>query len=1102
MNSYKKIEHKVHLFVQKYYTNELIKGVIFFLSIGALYFFFTIFIEYFLWLKPEVRVFLFWVLILIEFLLLTRFILFPIFKLIGLKKGISYEESSKIIGNHFPEVGDKLLNVLQLKNENSQTDLLLASIEQKSKELSPIPFTKAINFSTNVKHLRYAFVPVLIYVFILFLGKSNEISDSLKRVVDYKTAYLPPAPFGFFIDAEKLTVIQGKSITINVVTRGKILPESSKIFYNNQQYFLQNTGSGKFSYTFTDVNFPIDFYISSNGISSKNYKIHVIKTPTIQQLEMVLEYPNYIKKRKETISNTGNLTVPLGTRVTWKINTHQTDSVAFNEENTKKYFIKNTNDNFSFSKRILKQTEYQISTSNTKLKDYESLNYSISVVKDENPLISVRSNIDSVSRGNAQFFGQISDDYGFKKLQLVYYDEEHPDHQLKFDLPISKSTIQTFYYQFPDGLNLKKGVNYELFFQVFDNDGVNGSKKAISKKFNYRKKTNEEIDQELLNEQKNYIYNLEKSLQKQQRSKLELEKIQEDLQRKKNVNWNDKKKIQNFIKRQEQYKQMMENQTKKIQENFLEKKEESESLQEKKENLQKRIEELKKLKKQQKLLDELQEMAKKLNKENLLKKAKELSEQSKQQERSLERILELTKRFYVEQKATQLSNKLDKLSKTQSELEKKQTSEKEQKEIKKEFDAIQKELNELQKDNQKLKEPMEIPKLDNLQKETKQELNKAEQNLNQQKSSDAKKNQKKASKKMKEMSMKMQQSMDSMNSGMKEENMEAMRQILENLVVFSFKQETLMDGFSNSNANHPNFGKNLRKQHQLKKYFEHIDDSLYVLSLRVPQISTKIQDQLSSAHYNLDQSLANFAETRFSGGISNQRYVMTAANSLADMLSNVLDNMKNAPKSMSGKGKGGKSFSLPDIIQKQKGLQKKMENGMQKKGEKGKSKDGKSGKPNQKGKEGKQQKGGEGSEGLDGELYQIYKEQSLLRQELQNAIKQGKGNSGATKRVLKSMEQLENEILEKGFTQGIIQRMRNLNYQLLKLDKATFKQGEDKKRKSNTNITTYEQQKIQELQLKKLFYNQTEILNRQSLPLQQNYKKKVQEYFSTTKKKN
>jgi len=28
-----------------------------------------------------------------------------------------------------------------------------------------------------------------------------------------------------------------------------------------------------------------------------------------------------------------------------------------------------------------------------------------------------------------------------------------------------------------------------------------------------------------------------------------------------------------------------------------------------------------------------------------------------------------------------------------------------------------------------------------------------------------------------------------------------------------------------------------------------------------------------------------------------------------------------------------------------------------------------------------------------------------------------------------------------------------------------------------------------------LFYNQTEILNRQSLPLQQNYKKKVQEYF-------
>ena len=1102
MNSYQKIEKKIHSFVRKYYLNKLIKGAILFLSIGILYLFATIFVEYFLWLKPKARTLLFWVLILIEFLLLIQFIIIPIFKLLGFRKGISLEESSKIIGNHFPEVGDKLLNILQLKKGSSNSDLLLASIEQKSRDLKPIPFTNAINFKSNLSYLKYALIPLFIYLFTIFSGFSPELTKSLQRVVNYKTAYTPPAPFSFFISTKNLSVIQGKSITVQVKTAGKVTPNEAKVVYNKQQYYLQNIGNGNFSYTFTEVTSPIDFYIESNGITSQNYKINVIKTPTIQQMNMVLDYPNYIGKRDEKILNRGNIIVPQGTRVTWQINTFQTDSVSFYNKESKEFFSKDSKNHFSYEKRILNAIDYKIATSNQNLQDYESLNYTIDIIKDEQPTISVTSNIDSVSRGNAQFFGQISDDYGFRKLQLVYYDENQPEQQQTFNLPISKSAIQTFFYQFPDGLNLKKGIDYELFFQVFDNDAVNGSKKAISKKFNYRKKTDDEIDQELLNEQKNHINNLENSLQKQQKSKQELERIKENLQSKKNVNWNDKKKIQNFIKRQEQYKQMMQNQTKKLQENFSEKKEETESLQDKKENLQKRIEELKKLKKQQKLLDELQEMAKKLNKENLIKKAKELSEQNKQQERSLERILELTKRFYVEQKTTQLANKLDKLAKKQADLEKKNSTEKEQNEVNKEFDKIQEELKELQKDNQKLKEPMEIPKMDNLQKETKNELNKAKTNLKEQKGSNAKKNQKKASKKMQEMSMQMQQSMSSMNSQMKEENMEAIRQILKNIVTFSFRQENLMNGFSQSHSNHPNFGKNIRKQNQLKKYFEHIDDSLYVLSLRVPQISTKIQDELSSAHYNLDQSLENFAETRFSTGISNQRYVMTAANSIADLLSNVLDNMKNSSKSMSGKGKGGKSFSLPDIIQKQQGLQKKMQDGMKKQGEKGKKKSGKDGKSNKQGKDGKEQNGGQGNEGLDGELYQIYKEQSQLRQELQNVIKEGKGNTNAAKRVLKSMEQLENEILEKGFTQGVINRMRNLNYQLLKLDKATFKQGQENKRKSNTNLNEQEQRKIKELQLKKLFYNQTEILNRQSLPLQQNYKKKVQEYFSTTKKKN
>lgn len=1098
MDIFNRIEQKLQLFSKKYYTNKLIKGSIIFISLGFIYLFFTLFIEHFLWLKPNARTLLFWLFIIVELFLFFKFICFPIFKIIGLQKGISFEEASKIIGNHFPEVQDKLLNLLQLKQNANPSDLLLASIEQKSKEIQPIYFNKAINFTGNIKYLKYILIPVFIWSLFFLTGTTKQLSESFNRVVNHSTAYEAPAPFYFNLTSKDLKVIKGKDITVYIQTTGKTVPQEAKIHFNNQQYFLRNEGNGLFSYTFIEVQEPINFYASANGIESTEFKIAIINTPSIQNISLNLKYPRYTQKKDEVIKNTGNLNVPQGTIVEWLVKTSETDSVSLILNKKRFNFNQKKLNHFLFKKQIKKTVNYQITTTNKNLKDYEQLQFTIDVSKDEYPTINVNSNIDSISRGDAQFVGRISDDYGFKKLELVYYnkDDNKNTHQKLID--INKNSIQNFYFEFPKGLNLKKGINYEMYFQVFDNDAVNGNKKAISQKFSYRQKTVNEINKELLQEQQNYIKNLENSLSKQEQHKKELEKIQFDLQNKKNINWNDQKKIKNLIKRQDQYKKMMQRQTDNLKKNFSEKKEKKQSLQERKEELKKRIEELKKLEKQQKLLDELKKLTEKLDKEDLIKKTKELAEQNKQQEKSLERILEMTKRFYVEQKMQKIADNLDELSKKQKEVsqnsDKKENIKKAQKDIKKEFEDIKKEINELKKDNKELKAPMDIPTIDDLEKEVKKELKKAEENLDNKKESEAKKNQKKASDKMQEMSQKMQDSMQEMSAEMEEENMEGMRQILENLITFSFDQEELMNTFTNTNSSHPNFGKNLQKQHQLKTYFEHIDDSLFVLSMKAPRISSAVQDQLSLAHYNLNESLENFADNKFQSGISNQRYIMTAANTLADMLSNTLDAMQN-PKPGKGKGKGkGKSFSLPDIIKKQGELMKKMKEGMQKK-KQGKPKNGKEGTKG-KGEGKKEGESGEQGEGLNGELYEIYKEQSELREQLKEALKQGASGNRDAKKALKEMEQLENDILEKGFTQQSINRMQQLNYQLLKLDKATFEQNRDKQRKSTANLQEFNNSNAKELKFKKLFYNQTEILNRQSLPLRQNYKKKVQEYFN------
>ncbi len=1039
----------------------------------------------------------------------------PVSKLVGLQKGISFTEASKIIGNHFAEVDDKLLNVLQLNQNEMQSELLLASIEQKSASLEPINFKKAINFKKNSKYLKYLSIPLLIWFFTFLTGNTSLFNDSLIRVVNYKTAYEPPAPFLFKILNDKLEIIEGQSFELIVETEGNIVPENINIVFNNENYLLKDN-NGQFSYVFNNLKESISFHIEANDVRSKQYQLQVIKTPTVIGFEMYMNYPNYTNKKDELIKNTGNALIPEGTTITWNIKTKATDSLKFITTTTSSFTLKKEN-KFSISKRISNGLTYQISTSNNKLKDYEKLSYTIEVIKDEYPKINIKSDIDSVSRGAVQFAGQLSDDYGLKKLQLVYYTKEDKNTLNTHIITINKSTFEEFYYIFsPENLKIKKGKAYEMYFEVFDNDGANGSKSTKSNTFQYYNKTKQEITDDLLKEQKQNLDELNKTAKTTEKLSKDLEAFSKKIKKKPELNWNDKKEINQFLKRQEQYQEMLEKHTEQLKQNLDEQEQNSDdkSIKEKKEELKKRIEEAQELQEKNDLLEQLKKMSEKLDKEKMLDKLDKLTQQNKQEKRSLERLLELSKRFFVEKKAAQISKKLDSLSKKQeNQSEKEQNKAEEQNKLNNKFDEIQKDFKELKKQNKQLVQPMNFPQTKTEEEKIKEEMQNASDKLKEQenekdpsskkdKKKSAAKKQKSAAKKMEQLSKKMQGAMSAMQGETLKENIDDLKSILDNLLIFSFDQEKLLVSFDGVDASHAEFPKKLKKQQIIKENFEHIDDSLYTLSLRLQKLSSKIQKDLTNAHYNLDKSLEYIAENRIQQGRSHQQYTMTAANNLADMLSNMLNSLQN-PSMGKGEGKkNGESFSLPDIIKKQGELSKKMKDGM-KPGEKPGEKEGK-GKGEKNGKNGKPKQGGKGAEQMSGEQYQIYQEQNALKEALKEMMgKDGdsngrNGNKG--QRAIKQMEELEKLLLDKGFDNQVLQKMTQLQHELLKLEKAQLQQGKDNKRKSETNTTEFKQRSIPKIKGKKLYFNTNEILNRKPLPLRNNYKKKVQQYFKEDSK--
>ncbi|MCK0108260.1 hypothetical protein MWU58_03075 [Flavobacteriaceae bacterium S0825] len=1113
MSNFNNIQNKLEAFIKKYYTNELIKGTILFFAIGLLYFLITLSIEYALWLSPIGRTVLFWVFVIVELALFIRFILKPISKLFKFQKGIDYLDASKIIGNHFPEVNDKLVNVLQLKENSKESELLLASIEQKAIELNPIPFKLAINFKSNVKYLKYAAIPLLIILLSFISGKYDWFSDSYERVINYKTAYEPPAPFQFFVVNDSLKALENDDFTLVVQTEGEVIPDNVQISYNNETYYLKQINPGVFEYIFAQPKEAINFHLLANEVVSRDYNLEVINTPILLSFDLVLDYPTYTKKQDEILKSNGNAIVPQGTKVIWNLKTKSTENVVLSTPDSLVKF-NGENDVFQLSKRLYKSLDYSLHTSNKSLKDYESLAFSINVIRDQYPELNVKMEQDSTDSQTLYFYGQVSDDYGLSKLQLVYYPSNSEDDKKTEKLTVSSSNFDEFVSVFPNQLNLEEGVSYDLYFEVFDNDAISNYKSTKSNAFSYRKLTKDEVEQEQLKEQSETIDDLNNSLEKLEEQDEELKEFSKTQKEKSELNFNDKKKLENFLKRQKEQDELMKNFNKQLKENLQEFQEDKEDPF--KESLKQRLEEnQEQLKKDEELLKELEKLSEKIQKEELSQKLEELAKQNKNKKRSLQQLLELTKRYYVTMKSEKIRVELEELAKEQEKLseesEENNTKEK-QNELNKKFEDIQKELEDLRKENDKLREPLDVPNDKKKEEDIKKEQQEASENLEkkeesqdqqnkEQQQNNAKKSQKKAAQKMKQMSEQMQQSMMSGGAEQMSEDIDMLRQVLDNLVLYSFDQENVMDKFKSIQVNHNEYAKYLIKQQSLREHFEHIDDSLFALSLRQPTLSESINKEITEVFFNIDKSLEQLAENRLYQGVAAQQYAVTSANSLASLLSDILDNMENQMNPSPGQGQGG-DMQLPDIIMSQEELNKQMEEGL-KKSEEGQKKEGEKGKEGQEGEqkegEGEQQGEGEGgnSEELNGELFRIYQQQQQLRQALEDKLgKEGKKGAGGN--LLREMESIENDLLNRGFTNRTLQRMMNLQHQLLKLENATFQQGEDNKRKSKTNQQQFNNLTNTQLQNAKQYFNTTEILNRQALPLQQVYKKKVQEYFKKT----
>lgn len=1072
MDKYQILINKLESFIRRFYLNELMKGTILFISIGLLYFLATLLVEYFLWLNSIGRSILFWFFVLVESLLLLKFIFVPLFRLFKLSKGIGYFQASRLIGNHFPEIKDKLLNVLQLKENHVQSELILAGIDQKANELQPVPFSLAVNFKNNLGFLKYTVIPVGIIILIFFTGNSSVFADSYERLVNYKIAYEPPAPFYFEVLNNNLEVRENTPFKLMIKTEGKILPENVALHFNKEKYFLTSVSPGIFEYSFEGLHDNLDIYFSANGVISKNYRLEVVKVPKMLDFEMTLKYPPYTGLKDEILKGHGNSIVPEGTKIKWQLQTSSTREIAFILPDTTEYFLKQEA-GFTLKKSIYNSFDYQISSSNEKIKDHENFSYSVEVIKDQFPSLDLDAKKDTVDLETWYFHGKVSDDYGISKVNLVYYPVDDTKSEITKSIPVSKSAYGEFLQTFPDTLSLKKGKTYKFYFQVFDNDATRNFKSIKSAVFTYKSKTDEEIKEAQLLQQNEAIEGMKQSLDAMELSEQQLQELSRSQKEKGELNYNDRKKLENFIKRQKQQNELMKKFSEKLKKGLedLEKNPSKEFKNQLSERLERKEEDLKE---NEKLLEELEKYSEKILNENFDEKLEQLSKNNQNQEKSLEQLLELTKRYYVEEKSQRISRTLEEQAQKQEMLlnSENENTKDNQEHLNSNFQDVRKSLKELKRENNELKKPMDLDLDSQLEEKIESKQKDASEELEKGNTPDAKKKQESAAKKMKELSKKIQREQQTSSGEQLREDANMLRQILDNLLIFSFWQEDLLQNINVSGYSNLNLPPKLKKQNELKEHFTHVDDSLFSLALRNPMITESITEKITDIEYDLNKVLVRFADNEIREGMSSQQYVITGANDLAYYLNEILGNMEELLSS-SDSGEGdGEEIQLPDLIRQQGELIKKMEEGI---------------------KNNENQNSQNGNEKNSRELFEIFQQQQLLRQALEELEQQKKEKIGQS--LEEEMQQIEEDLLKDGFNQNTLKKMREIEFNMLEMEDAEQEEGERPERESNTNKNEFENLAKDQIIKAREYFNTTEILKRQTLPLRQIYKLKVKEYF-------
>lgn len=897
----------------------------------------------------------------------VRFVIVPLLRWRGILRSITEKELAEAVGRKFPEIKDRLRNILEIFEERGSdrcagfrpeysaalVDASFADLQQAS---SGLTFTDVVSFAKVRRGGKYLSLAFLLTICV-FAVPQFELTSATYRLLHFRTEFHPPQAFTLLVHPGNIEVVRGESVPVSVSLLPNPLPNNGSNTHlrtalpaavtlefgqlgigSPERVEVKADSTGQFRRVIPSLKQPFEYAFEAGDARSETYTIEVVDRPRVRSLRVHLTPPAYAHLAALSLDeNVGDATGLPGTIVNWQIRASKEvrrASIVLNDG--RRIALRHHEQGLAAEFVLSNRASYHVDLEDTEgFFSTNPIEYKLDILADETPTVAVEypgKNVDIANEMQLPLRLKIHDDYGFTSLRIAYrlvhsqYEKPHQDFSL-VPIPLADNMrrsgdaeVNFLWDVSPLGLVPEDVIEYHA--EVFDNDNISGPKKGVSDSYLLRLPSLDEVFADAERNQHEAIQKLDESLQEAEELRKNLNAVSQELKKNQPLDWQQQKKAEETLKRYQELTKNIEDVSKAVdamaqemqKNNILS----SETIQKYME-LQKLLQEINSPEFQE-AMKRMQQAIQSISPEQLRQAMQQVQFSEEAFRQSIERTMELLKRIQVEQKVDELVKRSNELFEHQEKLrnetastdssDRRKTEDlaRKQEDISRELAEMQNQLAELRNKMEEFPKDMPMKELSRAEaaahdSSMEHAAEESSRQLRQSRKQQALEGQQEASKGMQHMSQRFSEMQEQMLSNQMTETMNALRKAMKDLLEISQREEELKNRSQSFEPNSPQFRENAQQQLNLQGDLANVTNDLVELSQKSFAVTPEMGRAIGKAMGSMTQAMSGLEQRNGAQASAQQGEAMASLNKTASLVQSSMDAM------MQG-GQGGGAGSL------------------------------------------------------------------------------------------------------------------------------------------------------------------------------------------------